>query len=96
MAVIKHNNGAVTIGRNQGGVHNSAVQAALSKALSNCFAGQCAEINAVSRALNKGRSLGGAKINISNVRGSGGTSGAHGTSKAPCITCKNVLEHFGL
>jgi len=44
VAVIKHKDGSVTIGRNRGGVQNSTVEAALERAPQNCFAGQCAEI----------------------------------------------------
>jgi RHS repeat-associated protein len=94
VAVIKHKNGMITIGRNRGGVHNSAVQNALQKAPKNCFGGQCAEINALSRALDKGRNLDGAKISISNVRGQASSSGIHGTPKAPCNTCSSVLDQY--
>lgn len=96
VAVIKHKDGTITVGRNQGGVQNSTVQNALDKAPSNCFAGQCAEINALSRALNKGRSLDGATISVSNVRGASSTSGIHGTPKAPCTTCSSVLDQLGV
>ena len=96
MAVIKHEDGAVTVGRNQGGVQNSSVQNALDNAPANCFADQCAEINALSRALNKGRSLDGATISISNVRGPASSSGIHGTSKAPCTTCASVLDQLNV
>ena len=96
VAVIKHKDGNVTVGRNQGGVQNAEIQAALDRAPSNCFVGQCAEINALSRALNKGRSLDGAVIDVRNVRGVGSTSGLQGTIKQPCTTCDNVLGQFGV
>jgi cytidine deaminase len=96
VAVIKHKDGTVTVGRNQGGNQNSTVQNALDNAPANCFAGQCAEINALSRALNKGRSLDGATISVSNVRGAGSTSGVHGTPKTPCTTCSSVLDQLGV
>ena len=96
VAVIKHKDGTVTVGRNQGGVQNSTVQNALDNAPANCFVGQCAEINALSRALNKGRSLDGATISVSNVRGLASTSGIHGTPKAPCTTCANVLDQLNV
>jgi hypothetical protein len=96
VAVIKHKDGTVTVGRNQGGVQNTEVQSALSKAPSNCFGGQCAEINALARARNKGRSLKGATIDVRNVRGSGSTSGLHGSVKQPCNTCSDVLGQFGV
>lgn len=96
VAVIKHKNGMVTIGRNQGGIQNSTVQSALDKAPQNRFEGQCAEINAISRALNKGRSLDGAEISVSNVRGAGSKTGVHGTPKPPCITCADVIDQFNI
>ncbi len=96
VAVIKHKDGTITVGRNQGGAQNSTVQNALNNAPQNCFAGQCAEINALSRALNKGRSLDGATISVSNVRGAGSNSGIHGTPKAPCSTCASVLDQLGV
>jgi hypothetical protein len=96
IAVIRHSDGKITIGRNQGGVNNSIVKEALSNAPANCFAGQCAEINALSRALNKGRSLDGATIEVLNVRGPLSTSGVHGTPKVPCIACSSVLEQLGI
>ncbi|MCP3869277.1 MAG: hypothetical protein GY703_14475 [Gammaproteobacteria bacterium] len=96
VAVIKHKDGAITVGRNQGGVTNPTVQGALSRAPQNCFGGQCAEINALSRALNKGRSLDGAEISISNVRGAGSASGIHGTPKTPCATCSSVIDQLGV
>lgn len=96
VAVIKHKNGTYTVGRNQGGVQNATVQDALNKAPQNNFGGQCAEINAVSRALNKGRSLEGAEISISNVRGPNSSTGIHGTPKAPCETCVSVLDQLNI
>lgn len=96
VAVIKHKDGTVTVGRNQGGYQNSTVQNALDNAPANCFAGQCAEVNALSRALNKGRSLDGATISVSNVRGAGSASGIHGTPKTPCNTCSSVLDQLGV
>lgn len=87
---------SATVGRNQGGVQNSTIQNALDNAPSNCFAGQCAEINALSRALNKGRSLDGATISVSNVRGPASTTGIHGTPKTPCTACDSVLEQTGV
>ncbi|RFA24287.1 hypothetical protein CAI21_22290 [Alkalilimnicola ehrlichii] len=94
VAVIQHQDGTITVGRNQGGVQNSTVQNALDNAPANCFAGQCAEINALSRALNKGRSLDGASISVSNVRGPASISGVHGTPKPQCETCSSVLDQL--
>ena len=94
IAVIRHGNGTFTVGRNQGGVTNSAIDDLLAKVPENCFAGQCAEINALARALNKGRSLEGAEIYVVNVRGP--TSRVHGTAKPPCETCSAVLDALGV
>ncbi len=96
VAVIKHQNGTTTIGRNQGGVQNANVQNAVSQAPQNAFNGQCAEVNALARAQNKGRSLEGAEISVSNVRGPNSVSGVHGTPKSPCETCTDVLNQSGV
>jgi RHS repeat-associated protein len=96
VAVITHSNGTMTVGRNQGGVVNAVVQGALERAPQNCFDGQCAEINALSRALNEGRSLDGATVSVANVRGAGSTSGIHGTPKTPCSACESVLQQLGV
>jgi hypothetical protein len=62
----------------------------------NQFGGQCAEVNAISRALNKNLDLTGAKISVSNVRGPLSTSGIHGTAKAPCDVCSPLIQRYGL
>jgi len=96
VAVITHSNGTVTIGRNRGSETNKVVYTILENAPKNEFGGQCAEINAISRALNKGRDLEGAKINITNVRGPNSTNNLHGSFKEPCSTCTHVINQFNL
>ncbi|RFA24292.1 hypothetical protein CAI21_22245 [Alkalilimnicola ehrlichii] len=46
--------------------------------------------------MNKGRSLDGASISVSSVRGPASTSGVHGTPKPPCETFSNVLDQLGV
>ena len=52
--------------------------------------------NAISRALNKNRSLTGASIEVRNVRGFADTKKLHGTFKEPCNTCASVINQFDL
>ncbi|GEM_PF-2691541 len=93
VAVIKHQDGKITIGRNSGNTNQSEIISnALDNARCNAYGGQCAEINALSRAVNKGRSLENATITVSNVRGK--TSAKHGTHKPPCETCSDVLDEL--
>jgi RHS repeat-associated protein len=96
VAVIRTQNGRYVVGRNSGGVTNLEVQNALENIGVNEFQGQCAEVNAISRALNKGVNLEGATISISNVRGPNSTNGLHGTFKQPCSTCDVLIELFNL
>ncbi len=63
---------------------------------SNQFNRQCAEVNALSRALNKGADLNGATISIANVRGINNKSGLHGTYKKPCNVCQPLLDFLGI
>lgn len=68
----------------------------LDKAPKNCFAGQCSEINALARAMNKERSLDGAETATVHVRGSSSESGLHGAVKEACSVCAHVLDQLGL
>lgn len=95
VAVIKHKDGTITAGRNSGGVTNTNVDASVSQAPQNCFGGQCAEINAMSRAENKGRDLDGATMETRYVRGNN-PSGNHGKLREPCDTCEYVMDEFGV
>ncbi len=92
VAVIETTEGRIVAGRNKGQVTNSKTQAQVEKAGVNEFCGQCAEINAIARARNKGYSVRNAKISVANVRGKNSTSGVHGTNKKPCSTCAGVLK----
>ena len=94
VATIKTKDGKYIIGRNSGGVINGDVQNALDIVGINEFEGQCAEVNALARAMNKGIDLDGATISVSNVRGINSTNGVHGTFKKPCSTCEPLLEYF--
>ncbi|MBP4047311.1 hypothetical protein J9884_19825 [Chromobacterium violaceum] len=93
---MKTTDGRVIVGRNQGGVENDEVKRALQDIPPNDFDAQCAEVNAISRARNKGVNLDGATITVANVRGKGSTSGIHGTSKPPCSVCNPLLKKFNL
>lgn len=92
--MIRTKDGKYIIGRNSGGVINEEVQKALDIVGINEFEGQCAEVNALARAMNKGIDLDGATISVSNVRGINSINGMHGTFKEPCSTCKPLLEYF--
>jgi hypothetical protein len=96
VAVIQTKGGQIVIGRNQGGITNPELQSVLKNIPPNEFDGQCAEINAISRALNKGLDLDGAEITVANVRGPASTTGTHGTAKNPCSVCQKVLDYFGI
>lgn len=96
VAVIQTADGRYIVGRNSGGVINSEVQSALNEIGVNAFQGNCAEVNALSRAINKGVDLEGASISVSNVRGPLSTSGVHGTPKPPCSTCEPLINFFNL
>lgn len=96
VAAIRTKDGRYVIGRNSGGVTNPEVKAALEKVGINEFKGECAEVNAISRALNKNVDLDGATISIANVRGINSINGLHGTFKAPCSTCNPLIEFFKL
>ncbi|MFI8616849.1 hypothetical protein ACIGHN_15205 [Acidovorax sp. NPDC077693] len=62
----------------------------------NAYGGECAEVNAIARAKNKGSSLEGAVITVVDVRGKGSTSGRHGKAKCPCDVCGELLKAFGV
>ncbi|MFS2164213.1 RHS repeat-associated core domain-containing protein [Variovorax sp. Varisp62] len=96
VAVIRASDGRVIVGRNQGGVQNKEVQDALAEIPPNQFNGECAEVNAISRALNKGIDLTGATISVANVRGRNSVCGVHGSNKPPCCVCNPLVKKFGL
>ncbi|WP_434802470.1 RHS repeat-associated core domain-containing protein [Paracidovorax avenae] len=96
VAVIRHKDGTITAGRNQGGQMNDEVSNKLKDIPQNSYSGECAEVNAIARAKNKGRSLEGAVITVVDVRGKGSVSGKHGKPKCPCDVCSELLKAFGV
>ena len=96
VAVIRHKDGTITAGRNQGGEFNNEVSSTLKDIPQNAYGGECAEVNAIARAKNKGRSLEDAVITVVDVRGKGSTSGRHGKPKCPCDVCGELLKAFGV
>ncbi|EMD9442997.1 hypothetical protein VXE32_007079 [Burkholderia cepacia] len=96
VAVIVSKDGRIVVGRNQGGVTNFEVQGLLKDIPSNEFDAQCAEVNEISRAMNKGIDLTGATISVANVRGINSTSGVHGTDKTPCSVRNHLLRKFNM
>ena len=62
----------------------------------NDFNRQCAEVNAVSRALKNSANLEGATISIAHVRGVNNKSGVHGTYKQPCNVCQPLLDYLNI
>lgn len=97
VAVVRTADGRYYIGYNKAGVNNAEVQSIMdSLGNTNTFNRQCAEVNAISRAINKGANLDGATISVANVRSVGNYSGLHGTSKPPCEVCQPLLDYFGI
>ncbi len=97
VAVVRTADGRYYIGYNKAGVNNAEVQSIMdSLGNTNAFNRQCAEVNAISRAINKGANLDGATISVANVRSVGNYSGLHGTSKPPCEVCQPLLDYFGI
>jgi uncharacterized protein RhaS with RHS repeats len=96
VAAIVAQDGRIVVGRNQGGVSNQEVQDALGNIPPNEFDAQCAEVNAIARARNKGIDLTGASISVANVRGKNSTSGIHGTHKPPCSVCNPLIKKFNM
>jgi RHS repeat-associated protein len=96
VAVIKTKDGRIIAGRNQGNVHNKEIEKELKNIPPNDYSGECAEVNAISRALNKGAELEGATITVSYVRGKASSSGLHGKSRDPCCVCANLLTKYDI
>ncbi|MBQ8018453.1 MAG: hypothetical protein IJ258_10185 [Methanobrevibacter sp.] len=97
VAVVRTSDGRYYIGYNKAGVNNGEVQAIMdSLGNSNMYNRQCAEVNAISRAINKGANLEGATISVANVRSVGNYSGLHGTPKIPCDVCQPLLDFYGI
>ena len=97
VAVVRTADGRYYIGYNKAGVNNAEVQNILdSLENTNIFNRQCAEVNAISRAINDGANLDGETISVANVRSVGNYSGLHGTSKPPCDVCQPLLDYYGI
>ena len=97
VAVVRTADGQYYAGYNKAEIYNESVQNVLDNlGNSNQFNRQCAEVNALSRALNSGADLNDATISIANVRGINNKSGIHGTYKEPCNVCQPLLEFFGI
>lgn len=96
VAVIRHADGTYSVGVNQGGYMTPKLQSILDEVGVNQFGAQCAEVNAVARAMAKGRSLEGASVTISKVRGQLPPVGKHGLFEPPCSTCSPMLKKLEL
>jgi len=94
-AVIDHGNGTTTPGVNAEGITNNQVEEVLENAPKK-YGGTCAEINALSKALNEGKTLAGSTITVVDIRGPNSKKRKHGKHKKPCPTCKYTLEFFGV
>jgi hypothetical protein len=53
--------------------------------------GGCAEVVCLDKAMNAGIDPAGGTIRTVNIGGSGN---GHGTNKAPCSSCADLLQHF--
>lgn len=94
VAVVETQSGCY-VGVNQEGVYNETVRQILdSLGVENEFGRQCAEVNAISKALNEGSSLDNAYISVANVRGP--SSIYFGTSKDPCDVCQGLIDFFDI
>jgi hypothetical protein len=97
VAVVRTADGKYYVGYNKAGIYNESIQDTLNNlGNSNQWKRQCAEVNALSRAFNKGADLNNASISIANVRGINNTSGLHGTYKEPCNVCQSLIDFLGI
>jgi len=97
VSVIETYDGKNYVGINQGGTYSDPVQKALdSLGNSNAYDRQCAEIDAISQAVNDGADLFGAKISTAEIRGLGSNTGKHGTAANPCNVCGPLIKHYGI
>lgn len=95
VAVVKTVDGKFFIGYNKAGVYSREIQGILD-ALGNVniYNRQCAEINAISNAMNAGCDMTGAQISVAHVRGLNDKSGMTGTHKKPCDVCQPLLDYL--
>jgi RHS repeat-associated protein len=96
VAVVETPAGELIPGRNQGNIFNQEMQDFLKTLEPSDYSGQCAEVNAISEALNRGINLNGAEISVSHVRGLGTQGLKHGAPSPPCPACAAVLKRWGL
>lgn len=97
VAVIRTADGKYYIGYNKAGIYDKQTQEILDGLGNvNDFNRQCAEVNAVSRALKDEANLEGATISIAHVRGVNNKSGVHGTYKKPCNVCQPLLDYLNI
>jgi len=95
VAVIVTLDGKIITGVNKEGVYNKDVQDVLDfNGRPNEFNRQCAEVNAVSKALNQGYDLTFAVILVVKVGGI--NSLEHGFTKPPCNVCKRLLSYYAV
>lgn len=95
VAVIVTLEGDIIYGFNREGVYNGKVQEDLDfNGRFNNFNRQCAEINAISKALNQGYDLTCATIAVVNVGGV--NSAGHGLPKPPCNVCAGLISYYGM
>lgn len=97
MAVLETADGKQYRGRSREGVNSQTVQQGLDElGNTNDFNRQCAEVNALSKAVEDQADLGGSRISTANVRGLNGDDKVHGTPKVPCDVCEPMLDYFGV
>ena len=97
VAVIRTSDAKYYVGYNKAGIYNQDVQDVLDYlGNSNLYERQCAEVNAISRAYNKGANLNGATISIASVRKASDISGTHGMYKAPCNVCQPLIDFLNI
>ncbi|MEN2776017.1 RHS repeat-associated core domain-containing protein [Acetivibrio clariflavus] len=95
VAVIRSKDGKYIVGRNSGGIMNETVSKILDELGNvNMYNRKCAEVNAISRAMNKGIDLEGATISVSYVTNVTNKSGLHGQPKPPCNVCQPLLDYL--
>jgi hypothetical protein len=92
IAVLRAKNGRIVVGTNRNRVFNARVQEVLSYIGLNKFGGKCAEVNCISRALNKGIDIEGSTIEVLEVRGVGNPKS--GLPKQFCDVCEPLTKFF--
>ena len=97
VAVIMTYNGDVVYGYSQQGIYCGIVQKDLDEiGIAGQYNWQCAEINAISQAVEAELDLVGAVIAVVKVRGLDSTSGDHGVPFTPCEACGPLISRYGM